>query len=71
MNDMPLELQQHLNEAIRKTAAQHAQMPGGGKPDETYCRYCKYRAKHKCKLHKCRIKNAKCNQLAVLMRQEK
>ena len=60
----------NLDETIAATARQHAQIPGGGTPDEAYCRYCKHRKKHKCRLHKCRIKNAICNQFAEISRQE-
>ena len=47
------------------------QVPDGGPAIEAYCRYCKHRKKHKCKLHGGLIRNVTCNQLAQMMEQMK
>jgi hypothetical protein len=38
---------------------------------ESYCKgFCKYRKKHKCAKHGCRISNAQCDPIAEYMRQK-
>ena len=37
---------------------------------ESYCKFCRYRKKHKCAKYKCRIVNAPCDPVAEYMRQK-
>lgn len=38
---------------------------------ESFCKsFCPHRKKHKCLLHKCRIKNANCDPVAEYMKQK-
>ena len=62
--------QKMADEIAEKLRLMAEQVPNGGPAVEEYCRYCKHRRKHKCRLHKCRIKNAICNQFAEISRQK-